>query len=213
MNEEIHDTSRMDAFLATRRRTMLLHAAWRPMLAGAVGAALIIGAVWVATPKFVFHDIDLPRVTMRDVTVDHVIPKDVEVPHIIEKDVIMPVPLTPEEKKFTDSPEYKAAIYHGRIIPTKDGRSITFEDGQSFSPAHWDGTKAVTDTDRAFDTDALVGDLAMCVQNEHELWLCTAMHNGHVVDVHAKPYTAPVVPAPQSAPVAPAPPVKPHLDI
>ena len=39
------------------------------MLAGAIGASLIIAAVWVATPRF----------TIRDVVVDHVVQKDVNV--------------------------------------------------------------------------------------------------------------------------------------
>ena len=45
MTEEIHDHSRVDGFMAARRRAMVLHSLWRPLLAGAVGAALVIGAV------------------------------------------------------------------------------------------------------------------------------------------------------------------------
>ena len=50
MSEEIHDTSRLDAFMAARRRAMVLHAVWRPMPDGAAGAALVIAAVWVTLP-------------------------------------------------------------------------------------------------------------------------------------------------------------------
>jgi hypothetical protein len=52
MSDEIHDTSRVDAFMAARRRAMLLHSVWRPMLAGAAGATLVIAAVYVALPTF-----------------------------------------------------------------------------------------------------------------------------------------------------------------
>ena len=58
MSEEIHDTSRLDAFMAARRRAMVLHAVWRPMLAGAAGAALVIAAVWVTLPKISYREID-----------------------------------------------------------------------------------------------------------------------------------------------------------
>ena len=47
-------------------------------------------------------------------------------------------PVTPEEKKFTDRPEYKDAVYRGRIVKSRDGRALSFEDGKDFSPGHWD---------------------------------------------------------------------------
>ena len=37
---EVHDHSRTDAYLRTRQRVAFLSAVWRPMLAGAAGAAL-----------------------------------------------------------------------------------------------------------------------------------------------------------------------------
>lgn len=42
MNDEVHDTSRLDAYMRARRRVALLNASWKPMAAGAAGAALII---------------------------------------------------------------------------------------------------------------------------------------------------------------------------
>jgi predicted aspartyl protease len=97
VSDEIHDFSRVDKFMAARRRSMLLHAAWRPMLAGAIGAAIIVGAVWAASPKLRFNeievsritlkDLEVPRVVLRDVAVDHIIPHDVEVDHIVQRDV------------------------------------------------------------------------------------------------------------------------------
>ena len=66
---------------------MFFHSVWKPMAAGAVGAALVGVALWVATPKFVFHDIDVPRITLKDVAVDHVVPHDVPVDHVVPHDV------------------------------------------------------------------------------------------------------------------------------
>ena len=76
-DDEIHDTSRVDAFMAARRRAMVLHAVWRPMLAGAAGAALVIAAVWVTLPKVSYREIEVPKVTMRDVTVPNIVTRDV----------------------------------------------------------------------------------------------------------------------------------------
>ena len=49
--------SRVDSFMASRRRAMIFHSVWKPMLAGAVGAAImaatVIGSVWVILPKIV----------------------------------------------------------------------------------------------------------------------------------------------------------------
>jgi hypothetical protein len=206
MTDDIHDTSRIDSFMASRRRAMFLHALWRPMLAGAAGAALIIGAAWVATPKIHYTDIEIPRVTMRDVTVDHVVPRDVLVDHLVPHDVPVAsaappapgptmgpqspyAPKTPDEKKFADKPEYKAAHYHGRIITSVDGRAISFQDGQSFWPAKLDATgKPVADLEAANDSDPYVGDLGMCVQTaDHGMWTCSAMHDGQEVHIGRKP--------------------------
>ena len=87
---EIHDTSRVDAFMAARRRSMLMHAVWRPMLAGAVGAALVVAAVYVTLPKLSIREVVVDHVTQRDVPVDHVVPKDVSVPNIVSHDVSVP---------------------------------------------------------------------------------------------------------------------------
>jgi hypothetical protein len=212
---EVQDHSRVDAFAAARRRAMVLHAVWRPMLAGAAGAALVIGAVWVATPKIHYTDIEIPRVTMRDVTVPNIITKDVEIdiPRIIAPPPIATnppapradAPKTADEKRFTETPEYKGAIYRGRIIKSVDGQGIYFADGQSFRPAHWDEatSQTVYDSDEAFETDALVGDMAMCVQDAHRLWQCTALlPNGQEVTVGLKQKSANVSP-PASAPSPP----------
>jgi hypothetical protein len=160
VTEEIHDMSRVDAFMATRRRAMIFHSVWKPMLAGAVGAALIVGAVWVASPRLHFNEIDVPRITLKDVTVDHVVTRDVpvdhviphdvtvEVPHIVLKDVPVPVPTpgpqayappsdptpaprTPAEKKLEESKGWKDAVVHGRLVRAdKNGFILMTDDGE-----------------------------------------------------------------------------------
>jgi hypothetical protein len=92
MTEEIHDTSRLDAFMAARRRAMLLNAVWRPMAAGAAGAALIISAVYVALPKFSVREIVVPAITMKDTEVPKVTMRDVSVPEITLHPVEIPTP-------------------------------------------------------------------------------------------------------------------------
>jgi hypothetical protein len=193
----VHDDSevtRLQDFYARQRelearaitRAAVLHAAWRPLLAGAVGAALVVAAVYVTLPKF----------SVREVTVDHIVPHDVEVPRIILKDVevqgrhLAPdmgprapyAAKTPEENKFVDKSEYKNATYRGRIVKSRDGHELSFEDGMDFHPAHWDDAagKMVYDTDAVILSDEFIGDLGMCVpQRGHgEMFDCVAMHNG-----------------------------------
>jgi hypothetical protein len=84
---EIHDHSRVDAFMAARRRSMLMHAVWKTMLAGAAGAALVVAAVYVTLPKLSIREVVVDHVVQRDVPVDHVVPKDIEVDHVAPRDV------------------------------------------------------------------------------------------------------------------------------
>jgi hypothetical protein len=203
----VHDESevtRLQDFYARQRelearaiaRAAVLHASWRPLLAGAIGAALVVAAVYVTLPKF----------SVREVTVDHIVPHDVEVPHIILKDVEVQGPRasakhpapnmgpqapyaakTPDENKFVEQPEYKTAKYHGRIVKSRDGHELSFEDGMDFHPGHWDDAtgKIVWDPTNAILSDELIGDLGMCVpQKGHPgMWDCTALHNGQVITV------------------------------
>jgi hypothetical protein len=103
-------------------------------------------------------------------------------------------PRTPEEKPFTEKPEYKSATYHGRIIHSVDGRNLSFADGQNVFPAHWDdvNSKVVEDKDRAYDSEQYVGDLGMCTIDTKGFWLCTALHDGKEVPIYHKPKTASV---------------------
>lgn len=118
------------------------------MLAGAAGAALVIGAVYVTLPKFSVRDVEVPRIVMRDtevphiverdVPVDHVVPHDVviEIPQIVTKDVEAPKPeaSTPAERKFVVLPQYKDAAYRGRIVSSRGGGALSFQDGKGLFP-------------------------------------------------------------------------------
>jgi hypothetical protein len=194
MNEDpvyLHDTSRIDSFMAARRRAMVLHAVWRPMLAGAVGAALVVAAVWAASPKLHFNVIEVPRVTLKDVIVPNVIQKDVTVDHVVPHDVpvdrlvpptprpvaeapkppappeVSAPPATPAEKKFTQRPEYESADYKGRLVYDKDG-FIRFDNDRFFFPPRQDPKtgKAIddggADSNVMYDTKSFLGDLAFC---------------------------------------------------
>jgi hypothetical protein len=119
---EIVDRSRVDAYAAVRRRAMLLHSAWRPMLAGAAGAALVIGAVWVATPKFSVREVVVDHYVPRDIPFDNHVPQDKPFDNYVPRLTPGPVaanppdaPRSPAEKKFVNKPEYKDAVYRGRI--------------------------------------------------------------------------------------------------
>jgi hypothetical protein len=210
VTEEIHDTSHLDRYLQTRQRVSLLNASWRPMLAGAAGAALVVATVWVASPRFHYNDIEVPRITMRDVVVPNIVTKDVEIPtpKFVPR-VIAPPPIarnpprsdapkTPEEQKFHDRPEYKDAIYRGRIVKSRDGHVLSFQDGRDFNPAHWDDAagKIVYDPDQVIPSDEFVGDLGMCVpeKGREGMWDCTAMHNGVEVHISGDDNGSPVKP-------------------
>jgi hypothetical protein len=193
MNDEIHDTSRVDAFMASRRRAMFLHAIWRPVLAGAAGAAIIVATVWAASPRFHYNDIEIPRITQRDVTVDHVVPRDVPVDHVVPHDVpvdhIVPhdVPMlgpqasapapqasAPEQVASTPTPlgpadaprtpaEKKFSDRPDFAKADMRGRIIHSVDGISLS---FDTGKNWYPHDKSnvADSEPLIGDLAYCTE-------------------------------------------------
>jgi hypothetical protein len=180
---EIHDRSRVDAYAATRRRAMLLHSVWRPMLAGAVGAALVIAAVAIAQPRFTAREVVVDHVVEKDVAINNPVPHDVPINNPIPHDVVIEVPQfeTPAERAFTERPEYQDAPYHGRIVASRGHGALSFADGKDFFPAHWDAatSQSVLDPERAFASEPFVGDLGMCRQDlGTSLWMCTALHNG-----------------------------------
>ena len=209
MTEEIHDMSRVDSFMASRRRAMFFHSVWKPLLAGAVGAAImsaaVIGSVWVI----------LPKISVREVTVDHVIQKDVPfdnhvpqekpfdnyVPHAKPFDLPKPVasapPATPAEQKFVNRPEYESAEYKGRLVYDKDG-FIRFDNDRTFYPPKHDPRTNESldevDSDVMYDTAPFLGDLAFCNKipaSKHQ-FKCLVIHNDIVNDLArtARPKTA-----------------------
>ncbi len=172
----------------------------------------------VTVPNIVSKDVPVDHVMPHDVTVDHVVPHDVPVDHVVPRDVPGPVatvpplptappavaedaPKTPDERKFEDKPEYQKAPYRARIIHSIDGRALSFADGINLYPEHWDPVKSqlVADTDRSIDSDPYVGDIAMCTIDEHQIWLCSAMHNrNEVIIQHHKQNVTPLPPCPPS---------------
>jgi predicted aspartyl protease len=191
VTEEIHDMSRVDSFMASRRRAMFFHSVWKPMLAGAVGAALmtaaVIGSVWVILPKISTREVVVDHVIQHDVPFDNHTPQDKPfdnyVPHDKPFDVPKPTPqaalpppqtaesappATPAEKKFVSRPEYESAEFKGRLVYDKDGY-IRFDNGRFFvPPTHDKNGMAVEDDystpdpDSMYDTAPFWGDLAFC---------------------------------------------------
>jgi hypothetical protein len=161
----------------------------------------------VEVPKLVYRDAPVDHVIPHDVTVNNLIPHDVpiDIPRIVAAPASPPVAAkpappkpvsgpdspyaarTPDERKFADQPEYKTAKYHGRIVKSRDGHELSFEDGMDFHPGHWDDAtrEIVWDPTNVILSDEFVGDLGMCVpQKGHAgMWDCTALHNGQVVVV------------------------------
>lgn len=193
MIEEVHDRSRVDAYARSRQRVAFLSAAWRPMAAGAVGAALVIAAVWVTLPKISYRDIEVPRVTMRDVTVPNIVPRDVSVDHVspkyVEIDIpriVAAAPRSPAEREFISRPEFETAQFKGRLVADPDGL-IRFDDGAVFVPVKLDpATGHLTqDHDAAYVTAPYWGDLAFCnaiPASDHQ-FRCLAIHRDAVVDL------------------------------
>ena len=186
---EIVDRSRVDAYAATRRRAMFLHSVWRPLLAGAVGAALVIGAVWVTLPKISYREIVVPAVTLKDTEVPRIILKDAVVPNIVLKDVPIEIPrivtVTPTEQRFLESPAFAAAPMHGRIVPSRSERALSFDDGSDYTP---------TLPGMAADAAPLLGLWGYCSATDaaKTIFHCFALlRDGTVISVPQKPVGRP----------------------
>ena len=210
MTDEITDRSRVDAYAATRRRAMLAHSLWRPLLAGAAGAALVIIAVALAAPRFAFREMEVPRITYREtevprittreVQVDRLIPHDVEiaVPRLVEPAPATPSPLarTPQEEGFTTTPAWRGAIVKGRILRA-DGLGFvmqTDEGEKSFFPARVgvDG-KIEPNPSMRDDVRQALGHLAYCRQTPTTAYQCTALgRDGREVEIPQIPIGDPL---------------------
>ena len=187
-DDEIHDTSRVDAFMAARRRAMVLHAVWRPMLAGAAGAALVIAAVWVTLPKVSYREIEVPKVTMRDVTVPNIVTRDVQVDHVVPHETVIEIPkiVTKAEHEFISRPEFLTAQFKGRLVADPEGR-IRFDSGDVFVPVKYDvaSGRLTQDFDAMYVTEPYWGDWAFCNSipaSDHQ-FKCLAIDHDVVVDL------------------------------
>ena len=94
------------------------------MLAGAVGAALVVAAVYVTLPKFSVREVVVDHVVPKDVQVGHVVTRDVSVNNIIPKDVTIEIPkfVTKAEHDFISRPEFESAQFKGRLVEDPEGR-------------------------------------------------------------------------------------------
>ena len=181
----VHDFSRLDAHLASVRRTALLNASWRPALAGAVASLAVSAAIWVVLPKFSTREVVADHVILRDVTADHVVPRDVEVDKVIPHDVVIDIPriaATPAEKRFLESPEFAdaPAEYKGRIIPSRSPGVLSFAEGGDYVP---------TQPGMVADAAPYIGDFGACapIPGNEKHFHCVALHSGVVVPVRQKP--------------------------
>ena len=110
---EFHDMSRVDSFMASRRRAMFLHSVWKPMLAGAVGAAImsaaVIGSVWVILPKISTREVVVDHVIQHDMPFDNHTPQDKPfdnyVPHDKPFDLPVPQASTPPKPVASAPPD------------------------------------------------------------------------------------------------------------
>jgi hypothetical protein len=207
MTDDLHDFSHLEAHLATQRRALLMREAWKPMAAGAAGAAMMIGAVvtgiWVAGPRFSIREVEVPKVVLRDAVVPNIVSKDVTVPNIITKDVeiaipriVTPSPLakTPEEQSFVATQGWSQAIVRGRILrEDRNGFVLQTDAGeQGFYPAKIIGGKVEPNLAMRDDVAPFIGDLAYCLPAPAGIFECTALHDGREVAIAQTPVGEPL---------------------
>lgn len=195
----VHDFSRLDAHMASVRRTALLNAVWRPMLAGAAGAALVIGCVWVTLPKISYREIEVPRVTMRDVTVPNIVARDVQVDHLVPHDVEVdiprivatsPAPRSPEERRFVATEGWQGAIVRGRILrEDRNGFVLLTDEGEKpFYPAKIGaGGKIEVDASLKDAVAPFINNLGYCRPLPVGTYECRALHDGREVVIPQAP--------------------------
>jgi hypothetical protein len=139
VEDVVHDTSHVDEWLRARRAAEAAAAAaaaqavindskaryarslWRPLLAGAAGAAIVAAIVYCA-PTFIPRMYVTDHVVSRDITVDHIVPRDVpvEVPHITTRDVTVDAPHVVQRDVTVDVPHvvpHDVTVEVPRIVP------------------------------------------------------------------------------------------------
>ena len=175
---------------------MVLHSVWRPLLAGAAGAALVIGAVAIAQPRFTTREVIVDHVVSRDVTINNLIPDDIpiEIPRIV---ATTPAPTTPEERSFVATPSWKGAVVRGRIERAQgNGFLMMLADGSetSFSPVKVaPGGKIEPDPSLKDDVSNAIGALARCNQLPIGTYACVALgHDGREAVIPEIPIGSPL---------------------
>jgi hypothetical protein len=195
--DEIHDTSRLDAFLASRRRATVLHALWRPMLAGAAASLAVSAAIWAVLPRFEVRNVEVPRISYRDAEVPHIVTRDVTlnnpVPHDVPIDIprIVTAPRSAEE--FEASPAFRDAGVHGRFAgPDRNG--FRLDSGQTFYPARLVNGQPELATDAKDDVSRLaIGDPIYCAPTVPAgLYNCHAFHRGRIEEIAVLPTGRPL---------------------
>jgi hypothetical protein len=189
---DIHDYSRLDAYMRARRRVALLSASWKPLLAGAVASLAVSAAIWVILPKISYREIEVPRVSYKDAEVPRLIPHDVQVDHVIPHDVpidiprIVAAPRSAEE--FEGSQPFRDANIKGRFIgPFKNGFAL--DSGQTFVPVRVASGRVELAPDLRDDISRLtIGDPVYCAPAGAEsLFECQAWHRGRVEAISVAP--------------------------
>lgn len=213
--EQIHDTIRLDAWLAAQRerdyamsKAAVYHARaeshrqmWKPMLAGAAGAAMVVAAVWVAMPKFKLREIELPviNITRSDVDVPNIVKRDVTIdveksysrgatPAESASESLAPKVPTASEMAFIQRPDYQSAEWHGRIAGPR-GNGFIFDTGKTMQPAKLVDGRIVELTDVRDVVDPFIGDYAYCNKDRNGLFNCSVIHEGVIQPIPLSPIT------------------------
>jgi hypothetical protein len=158
------------------------------MLAGAVGAGLVIACVALASPRFAYQVVEIPRIVTRDLSVNNPIPRDkpfdVPVPRLVpaSPEAASPLARNPAERRFVETPEWKGAIVRGRILREDgNGFDLATEDGgeTSFYPARLNAVGKVEDDEGMKDVVApYLNDLAACRPMPTGVYICIAEQAG-----------------------------------
>jgi hypothetical protein len=202
------DTSRLDAFLASRRRAAVLHAMWRPVLAGAVASLAVSAAIWVVLPRFEVREVvvdhvvqhetplEVPKITMRPVEVPEITthPVDIPIPHFVSpapETSAATAPRTPAERRFEDGDAWgdPSVMVRGRILREQDNGFVmaTDEGEASFFPAKIGPNGPEPNPGMKDLVAPYLGDLCACSQLPNKTYRCVALHDGAEIEIRQVP--------------------------
>ena len=172
------EAAKTDVARSAARATLVKRAGVATLLGGVGLGAALFGGSFLLKPKIVTVEKLTERIIERPVdrVVEKIVTKEVPGPErVVEKIVEKPVYVTKAEKDFTERPDYQAATNKGRIIKSKDGVSVFFDNDTSFIPV---------DETRAYDTDRLVSDFGFCTPIPNTThFLCYAIHRPDLTTV------------------------------